>query len=93
MTAEEREPERAGGTARYGLKWHAKDRAQAARFWAARASLYELMSVIWMAGGPLLFAAALGTGSLDAGVWVPATAMFLAGAALFAVARLRGWHR
>jgi hypothetical protein len=93
MQARGNAPERASGTARYGLRWRARDAARLARFRLARAGIAEIMGVYWMGAGPLLFAASWASGPLDAGAYVPGPVMFLAGAALVAAARLRGWRR
>lgn len=93
MQARGNAPERASGTARYGLRWHARDKLAQARFWLRRASVPEIMGVFWMICGPVLFLASWASGPLDAGAWVPGPTMFVAGAAMFTVCRVWGWRR
>jgi hypothetical protein len=91
MQARGNAPQRASGTARYGLRWHARDRARSARAWLARASVPEMVGTTWVACGTLVLAVCAGT---PAGTWyVPGGVMALAGAGLLAVARLRRRRR
>lgn len=93
MKARQDEPERAAGTARYGVRWRARDAARTARFRLARASVAEVMGTCWICAGPFLFAVSWASGPLDAGAYVPGPVLFLAGAALVAVARIWGRRR
>lgn len=90
MQARGSTPERASGTARYGLRWHARDTARRARFWLERASVPQLIGAFYVAAGPVLFAVGWAALTLNSWwVWVPGPSMFAAGTVLLAQESLR----